>query len=163
MAAIPEQLRSMSPGAKKPFFAALALAGLLLAAGAQAQLMPVSSGTNLSTVIYCDPPHEQQVKARLSGAQMSSLPGTLYDVKKLRIETFGTNGAPEAVVEAPQCIYAPLDGVANSPGHLDMTLDDGRIHVQGEGFLWHQNEYSLIISNQQRTVIKMGTWKLTTP
>jgi hypothetical protein len=163
MAAIPETLRGMRPGAKKPYFAAMALAGLLLAADAQAQFIPVRSGTNFSAVIYCEPPHEQQVKERLSGAEMSSLPGTLYDVKELRIETFGTNGAPVAVVEAPQCIYAPLDGEANSPGHLEMNLDDGKIRVQGEGFLWQQNESSLVISNQQRTVIKMGAWKLTTP
>jgi hypothetical protein len=162
MAAIRETLRSMKPGAKKLFLAALALAFLMLAAKGLAQLLPVSSGTNLSSVVYFDPPHEQQIKARLSGAEMSSLPGTLYDVKKLKIEMFSTNGTSQGVAMAPQCVYAPLDGVASSPGHLEMKLDEGRINIQGEGFLWQQGTSSLTISNQQRTVIKTGNWKVPT-
>jgi hypothetical protein len=154
----------MKPGAKKLCFSALALPFLLLAADARAQLLPMGAGTNLSSVMYFEPPNEQQVETRLSGAAMSPLPGAaLYDVKKLKIERFGLDGRLEAVAEAPECIYAPLDGVASSPGHLDLLLDDGKIHLQGEGFLWQRNESSLIISNQVRTVIKMGTWKLTTP
>jgi hypothetical protein len=127
------------------------------------QLFPTGSGTNLSSVVYFDPPHEQQVKLRLTGAEMTTLPGTLYEVKKLKIEQFGTNGVLEAVAEAPECTYAPLDGIASSPGHLEMSLGNGKIHVQGEGFSWQQNDSSMVISNQQHTVIKMGAWKLPTP
>jgi len=154
----------MKTGVKKLRFSALALLFLLLAAEAGAQLMPMGPGTNLSSVMYFEPPHEQQVEVRMSGAAMSPLPGVaLYDVKQLRIEKFNLDGRMEAVAEAPECVYAPLDGVASSPGHLDLLLSDGKIHLQGEGFLWQRNETSLIISNQVRTVIKMGAWKLTTP
>lgn len=153
----------MKRGAKILFFAACALVISGWAVAARAQVLGSGSGTNLTSVIYCDPPHEQQVKARLTGAEMSSLPGALYDVRRLKIETFYTNGAPQAVAKAPQCIYAPLDNVANSSGHLELDLDQGRIRVQGEGFLWRQNESSLVISNKQVTKIKMGTWKLITP
>ena len=112
--------------------------------------------------MYFDPPYEQQIKFRLSGAEMTPLPGTLFDVKKLIVQQFSVDGKLQAVVEAPQCNYAQLDNVASSAGPLDLKLDGGRIHVQGEGFLWRQTEQSLIISNQVRTVIKMGDWKLKT-
>jgi hypothetical protein len=169
MAAIFETLRRMKlrrakAGTKMLFFAGLGSAWLLLPASARAQTMPVGSGTNLSSVMYFEPPHEQQIKVRLSGAEMSPLPGVaLYDVKKLKIEKFNTNGILEAVAEAPQCTYAPLDETASSPGHLDLTLGGGKIRVHGEGFLWQENTQSLIISNRQQTLINMGNWKLTTP
>jgi hypothetical protein len=154
----------MRPGAKKLFFPVRAWLFLLLAAGARAQLLPMGTGTNLSSVMYFQPPHEQQVEARLSGAAMSPLPGVaLYDVKKLKIEEYQMDGKLKAVAQTPECIYSPLDGVASSAGHLDLSLDGDKIHLQGEGFLWQRNDQSLIVSNQVHTVIKMGTWKLTTP
>jgi hypothetical protein len=163
MAAISQTLRGMKSGPKKLCFAALPLAGLLLVASAQMQSVPMGSGTNLSSVMYFEPPNEQQVKVRLSGAQMSPLPGATYDVTKLKIETYNRNGSLAAVAQAPQCIYAPFDAVARSAGHLELDLDEGKIHIRGEGFLWQQNDSLLIISNQQHTVIKMGNWKLTPP
>lgn len=158
----------MIPGAKKVVFVASALAFFLLTVVVRTQPSSLGSGTisfstNLSSVIYFEPPNDQMVKLRLSGAEMSSLPGTLYDVKKLKIEQFKLNGKLEAVALAPQCYYAPMDGVANSPGHLDLTLGDGKIHTQGEGFLWQQNDSLLIISNNVYSVIEPGTWKLTMP
>jgi hypothetical protein len=75
------------------------------------------------------------------------------DVKQLRVETFDVAGKPEVIVRAPQCTYAPLDGVANSAGHLELKSGDGKFHVEGDGFLWQQNESSLVISNHVRTVI----------
>jgi len=154
----------MKSGAKKLVAAAVLLSFLLLAAAARAQLLPAGSGTNLSSVMYYEPPNEQHVEMRLSGSEMSPLPGVaLYNVKKLKIERFGLDGRLVAVAQSPDCVYAPLDGVASSPGHLDLLLGEGKIHLQGEGFLWQQNEQSLVVSNQVRTVIKMGTWKLATP
>jgi hypothetical protein len=170
MAAVSKALRSMTSGAKKLFFAAVPLSLLLLAADALAQLLPMSSGstmgagTNLSSVMYFEPPNEQHVEMRLTGAEMSPLPGVAqYDVKKLKIEKYGLNGKLQAVAIAPECIYAPLDGVASSTGHLELILGEGKIRTQSDGFLWQRNEQSLIFSNHVQTVIKMGTWKLTTP
>ncbi|HEX4350662.1 MAG TPA: hypothetical protein VH251_09745 [Verrucomicrobiae bacterium] len=169
MAAISEALRSMISGAKKAFFAAAGLS-LLLPAGAQAQLLPVNSGstmgsgTNLSTVMYFEPPNDQHIEMRMSGSEMSPLPGVaLYDVKNLKIEKYQLDGKLEAVAKTPECTYAPLDGLASSAGHLDLLLGDGKIHLQGEGFLWQRDDQLLIVSNHVQTVIKMGTWKLTTP
>ncbi len=163
----------MKTGSKKLFLAGFALLFLWLVVETWAQTfpggsgaVPMGSGSKLSSVKYCDPPNEQQIDIRLTGAEMAPLAGTLYGmygIKELKIEKFRSNGTVEAVAEAPQCVYAPMDGVASSTGHLDLTLGNGKIHLQGEGFLWIQNESRLTISNQVSTVIKMGNWKLTNP
>ena len=155
----------MNTGIVRLFVAALALAFVLLAASAQNQSIPIGagSGTNFLNVMYFEPPYEEMVKVRFLGAQMSPLPGAKFDIRQLRIEKFYVNGNLEAVAEAPQCIYALSNAVANSAGPLVLDLNEGKIHVRGQGFLWKQNESLLIISNQQHTVVKMGTWKLTTP
>ena len=150
----------MTAGVEKYFFALAALC-LILAAGARAQSVPLGYATNFTSVAYFEAPHEQQVKMRLSGAEASPLPGMLFDLKKMKVEKFATDGKLDVVVQAPQCIFAQLDGVANSAGHIELQSGDGRFHLEGDGFLWLQNEQSLDISNHVHTVIKMGNWKLT--
>jgi hypothetical protein len=118
-----------------------------------AQSPPVGHATDFTSESYFEPPHEQQVKMRLSGAEAVPLPGGLLDVKKLKVETFNVAGKSEVVVSAPQCTYAMLDGVANSAGRLEVLALDGKLHVAGEGFLWRQAEASLTISNHVRTTI----------
>ena len=128
------------------FFLATADVGL-------AQTLPVGHARDFTTESFFEPPHEQQVKMRLSGAEASPLPGGLLEVKQLRVETFNTSGKSEAVVRAPLCTYAPLDGVASSAGHLELQTGDGKLHVEGDGFLWRQNESVLTISNHVVTTI----------
>jgi hypothetical protein len=122
--------------------------------GAQSEPLPLGYATNFSSVAYFEPPHELQVKARLSGAEASPLPGALFDLKEMKVEKFSVDGRLEAVVEAPQCVYAPLDHVATSPGHLELRSGDGKFRVEGDGFLWEEGEQSLMISNHVHTVIK---------
>jgi hypothetical protein len=111
--------------------------------------------------MYFEPPHDQQVKMRLSGAQASPLPGGLLDVKKLKVEVFNTNGAPQLQALAPQCTYAPLDGVASSAGRLELRSGDGQFRVTGDGFLflWRQSQSTLVISNHVQSVIQTGFLK----
>jgi hypothetical protein len=166
----------MSFDQKKLVLAALALCLFPPAGRTQLPSVPLAGPVQkLSSVTYFEPPDEQQINLRLSGAEMSPLPGALFDVKQLKVEQFNREGKLQAVVRAPQCLYT-LDGVASSAGPLDLSLDEDRVHIQGEGFLWQQKEHSvvtsnqvqtvmapsLVISNQVRTVIKMGNWKLTT-
>jgi len=131
---------------------------------APGQVQPLPAGhatdlkhaTDFTSDSYFEPPHEQQVKFRLSGAEALPLPGGLLDVKKMQIETFSVNGKLEMVVSAPQCTLAPMEGGwAKSAGHLELRSGDGRFRVDGDGFLWRQNESSLTISNRVRTVIEM--------
>jgi hypothetical protein len=165
MAAILETLRGMKPGVKKYFFAAAAASFFLAAAGAQAQSesLPLGYATNFSSVAYFEPPHEQQVKMRLSGTEASPLPDSLFDLKKMKVEIFSSDGKLAAVMQAPQCTYAPLDSVASSAGHMELKSGDGKFRVEGDGFLLQQNEHTLVISNHVRTVIELSSAKPNKP
>ena len=155
MATVREILFRMSRLAAKPILAAGAVLVFLASGYGQVQSVPVGRATDFTSDAYFEAPHERQVKVRLTGAEATPLPGGLLDVKKLKGETFNTAGRPELVVRAPHCTYAPLDGVANSAGHLELQSGDGKFRVEGDGFLWRQNESSLTISNRVRTVIEM--------
>ena len=124
----------------KLLLAALALLFAVIGSD-RAQQLPVGHATDFTSNQYFEPPHEQQVKM--------TLPGGLLDVRQLRVETYGVDGKTELVVRAPQCTYAPLDGVANSAGHLELESGDGKFHVEGEGFLWRQNTAARTISNRR--------------
>jgi len=76
--------------------------------------------------------------------------------KQLKLETFDLNGKSEIIVDAPECVYDTLNGVAASPGQLHMRTGDGKFRVEGEGFLWRQTNSFLTISNRVRTVIEIS-------
>jgi len=135
---------------------------LLLAAGAillfavpdgPAQPGGVQHASDFTSVEYFEPPHQQQMKSRLSGAEAQPQAGGLLVIKQLKLETFNADGKPEIVVMAPECVYDTFNHVANSPGHLEVQAGNGKLHVEGDGFLWRQNDSFLTISNHVRTVI----------
>jgi hypothetical protein len=136
-----------------PTFLVLLLA---LVGSYRAQQLPVGHATDFTSNTYFEPPNDQKVKMKLSGADAQPLPGGLLDVKQLHLESFDLNGKLEMIVRAPQCNYAPMDAVANSAGHLELQTGDGRIHVEGDGFVWRQNDSVLTISNHVHTVIQMS-------
>jgi hypothetical protein len=145
----------------------LALWLLPVTAETQMQSVPAvplgGTATRLSSIVYFDPPNEQRVKLRLSGSEMTPLPGNVFNVKQLAVQQFNLAGSREALVEAPECLYAPLDGEANSAGHLRLTLGDNKIRIEGDGFFWRQSDNSLAISNNVYTVMKTGAWKVSAP
>jgi len=105
---------------------------------------------------YFGQPNQTQMKSRLSGAEAQPLPGGLLVIKQLKLETFTTNGSPQAIVEAPECVYDMRNGMANSAGHLQLQSGDGKMRIEGDGFLWRQNDSFLTISNHVHTVIETG-------
>jgi hypothetical protein len=113
--------------------------------------------TDFTQEQYYEQPNGQQVKMRLSGAAAAPLPGGLLDVKELKVELFSTNGLLQAVAQAPQCTYAPLDNWASSAGRLEVWSADGKYRIEGEGFLLRQTNSSLTISisNHVHTVIEI--------
>jgi hypothetical protein len=123
------------------------------AAVVRAQQAAAGHASDFSSVEYFEAPHAQQMKSRMSGAEASPQPGGLLDIKKLKLEKFDVDGKLEAVVEAPECVYDSLNGVANSAGHLQMRTGDTNLIVEGDGFLWRQTNEWLTISNHQHTVI----------
>ena len=127
------------------------------------QQLPPAHATDFTSSTYFEPPHEQQVKLKLSGAESLPLPGAWQDIRQLKIETFTVDGKPEMIVRAPQCNFAPLDGVANSAGPIELQTGDGKFRLSGEGFLWRQEDNSLTISNSEHTVIQAGTIRLSAP
>ena len=56
--------------------------------------------------------------------------GHLLMFKQFRLETFATNGTPEFIVEAPNCRYDQIKGLASSPGHLTVRSADGQVTLE---------------------------------
>ena len=52
-----------------------------------------------------------------------------------------------------------LNGTASSAGRLQVQYRDGKIRVEGEGFLWRQSDSFLTISNHVSTVIEIRVGK----
>jgi hypothetical protein len=121
---------------------------------ARAQQNGAGSASGFSSVEYFDAPNEKQMKTRLSGAEAQPLAGGLLVIKQLKLETFYADGKPEWVVDAPECVYDVPNGVANSPGHLQLRSGDGKFHVEGDGFLWRRDDAFLTISNNVKTVLE---------
>jgi hypothetical protein len=158
-------LREMNVKANITRASLAAGAGLLFAValGVRAQQNGVQHANNFTTTEYYEPPHQQQIKSILSGAEALPQPGGLLIIKQLKLEMFNQDGKLEWVVSAPECVYDTFKGVANSPGHLQVRTGDGKFRVEGEGFLWRQTNSFLTISNNVRTVIENGATMNTKP
>jgi hypothetical protein len=117
----------------------------------------VQHASDFTSVEYFEPPHQQQMKSRLSGAEAQPQAGGLLVIKHLKLETFNVDGKPEIIVNAPECVYDTFNHVAGSLGQLQLQAGDGKFHVEGDGFLWRQNDSFLTISNNVRTVIENTT------
>lgn len=128
----------------------------LVAPDNRAQQIPVggSGASDFDSTEYFEPPHQLQVKRRLSGAEADSLPGGLLLVKQVKIQIYNVDGKLQMSAEAPECTYDPINGVANSPGEVHMQSGDGAVRTDGEGFLWRQSDSFLTISNQVNTVVE---------
>jgi hypothetical protein len=129
----------------------------------RAQPNAVRRASDFTSVEYFEPPHPQQMKSRLSGAEAQPLAGGLLVIRQLKLETFGVDGKPELIVNAPECVYDTLHYTAASAQHLQLQSGDGKVRTEGDGFLWRQNDSFLTISNHVYTVIKTSVWKPTMP
>ena len=110
--------------------------------------------SGFTSVEYYAQPNQTRVKSRMSGAEAQPLAGGQLAVKQLTLETFSTNGSPQVMVEAPECVYDMVNRTANSAGHLQLRSGDGKFHVEGDGFLWRQDDSWLTISNHFHMVIE---------
>lgn len=123
-----------------------------------AQQLPIAGTmSDFSSVQYYEPPYQRQMKSRISGAEAQQLTDDLWLIKQVKIEKFGVDGKLQLVAEAPECDYDRITAVANSAGELHLQSGDGQLRIDGEGFLWRQDEAWLIISNQATTVIETST------
>ena len=139
--------------------AALAGGALLWAgqAGVCAADTPVKSANDFTAVEYYDPPFEMQIKSRLAGTEAIPQPNGLVLVRQLKLETYETNGHPQFVVLAPECLYDQLHRTASSAGPLEVRQAAGLVRITGQGFSWNQDEEFLTVSNQDVTEIRPGS------
>jgi hypothetical protein len=122
---------------------------------ARAQQIPLAGTmSDFKSVQYFEPPYQQQMKSRISGAEAQQLTETSWLIKQVKIEKFDVNGKLQLVAEAPECEYDSTSDVAHSPGELHLRNGDGQVRINGEGFLWRQNDSWLTISNESQTVVE---------
>ena len=128
----------------------------LIAAGAflPAQGMNFGKVKDFAVPDYFDPPNQNQVKSRLSGKEAEPRRGGLFLIKDIKVESFRLDGFCEFHVTAPECIYDSRQRTAYSPSEVRLESGDGRLLVEGRGFLWQQTNSLIIISNDQRTVLR---------
>jgi hypothetical protein len=120
--------------------------GLLFWAGAlMGQTISSVSATNPKYPEYYEPPNQTQLKWLLQGAKAESQPEGRVLVTQAKMQEFRTNGETELVIEAPQCTYDRTAHIVSSPGALHVQTGDGRLIMDGMGFLWSQTNSILLI------------------
>jgi hypothetical protein len=138
------------------FFIAALLAEIFLFRArlhAQQTLPLGANASDFSSIEYFDEPNQQQPKSEISGASAQPIEGGLLLIKQVKLEKFLVTGKSQFVVTAPECIFNPMNGQASSPGEVHMQTGDGQLRIDGQGFLWRQNESFLIISNHVQTIV----------
>ena len=131
------------------------LAWLLLAAwcayGQAQKLEP----RGLKLAEHYPPPNESQVKSLLEGGRVQQPEAGYYLFSGgTTLSTFLTNGEPQVIIKADQCLYNYTAQVANSAGPLRVQTADGKFLLEGEGFLWLRTNSTLFISNRVHTVVQ---------
>ncbi|MCX8155331.1 MAG: LptA/OstA family protein [Verrucomicrobiae bacterium] len=132
-------------------WAGLAVLGLGLTLLAQDR--PVGRVKNFAVPDY---DAQNRRKAVLYGEEAISGTNGLWNIQRLRIESYAGQTNPAWVVEAPACLYHDPSRRAWSDGPLSAVSADGQLSVTGEGFDWQQMEQRLVISNQVRTLLRPG-------
>jgi hypothetical protein len=127
--------------------------------------MEPGQASGFSAVEYY--PASQQIRVRTSGADGTQV-GNKYLVTQFKLEWFAPDGHLEWVATAPECLMDQVNEVASSPSHLILQTGDGKMRVDGDGFLWRQKESSLTISNHlvqvtESSLAKTGTAETTAP
>ncbi len=138
-----------------PLVTRLLIAGAILFFAAMENRAQQTPG-GFTSVEYFPQPDQTRMKSRLTGTEAQPLPGGLLVIKQLKLETFTTNSRPQAVIEAPECVYDTLHNTTSSGGHLQLQSGDGKVRIEGDGFLWRQDDSFLTISNHVHTVIETG-------
>jgi len=130
----------------------LLLALLLCAAAAPAQLRVTGTFKNFRFPdYYPDPPPGQTnrpLRTLLQGEEARQVARDKISITGLRIEYYRPDGAIEAVVRASDCLFEVTNRVAHGAGPLSAGSLSNLFSIEGEGFLWRQQDFWLIISNR---------------
>ena len=109
---------------------------------------------------YYEAPNQNQMKSLLRGAEAEPQTNGCVLIRELQVETYAPDGKLEMTVHAPECLYKAADQTASSASHIEVRSGDGKMLVEGEGFLWHNGDSTFAISNRVHTVIRPATEKL---
>ena len=141
----------------------LAVCLIVCAAFATGQTNSTTRVKNFVVPEYYDPPHEMQLKTLLQGAEAQPGVDGRILISVVKLQSFAQNGQTQMLVEAPYCTFDSVRRTVQSPGPLSLRSANGKVLLEGEGFLWEQTNSNLIISNHVRTVIRNTPDKLFTP
>jgi len=134
----------------------LSAAMAIFAFGAVAQKMTNTVVKDFSVPENYGPPHENQLKSLLQGAEAEPQAddSSLILITELKLQMFAEDGALQMLVRAPHCVFDMRRREVSSAGHLEARSGDGRFFLEGEGFLFQQTNLNLTISNRVHTVIQ---------
>jgi mannose-6-phosphate isomerase-like protein (cupin superfamily) len=125
-----------------------------------AENMEPGQASDFSAVKYYT--NSAQVMIRTSGTEATQV-GDLFVIKQFKLESFALDGHLLWVATAPECLIDQMHDTANSASHLFFQSGDGKMHLDGDGFLWRQKESLLTISNHVHTVLNSGLSEALSP
>ena len=137
---------------RRGFAGVFILLSLVSALWLPAQTIPITQATGSRFRYYYEPPNGTQLKALVTVATMVPLGKTTLQGTQLHIETFRESGEPEAVIDAPDCVYDHATRTASSAGFVKARTGDGKMTLEGTGFHLSLTDMVLTISNNVRTV-----------
>ena len=107
-----------------------------------------------------EPPNERQVKTEFSGTEAAPISGggSKALLKGVKIKQFSvTGGNPQMIAETPECIYDRKRQEVTSSGPLKVHAQEGKLFLEGTGFLLHQTNSSLVISNDVHSILQISS------
>jgi hypothetical protein len=108
---------------------------------------------------YYDPPNQNQMKSLLRGAEAQPQANGRVLIKELQLETYREDGKTEMIVRAQECTYDQGKQTASSASRIEARSGDGKLTIEGEGFLWQQTNSLFTISNRVHTTIRQALAK----
>src|SRR6266404_5298417 len=105
------------PGWLRARFSILVFCVLLMTFPANAQQTMIGKVRNFKvSPEFFDPPHENQMKSQLEGAEAEPGPNGRILVNGVKLQTFRQNGDPELLIETPHCVYDQTERSVTSGG-----------------------------------------------
>lgn len=108
---------------------------------------------------YHPAPNFRQMELKLVGSEAVQLPGAgkQFRITKPHFTSYRTTGETEVIIETPECLFDetnPKARTISSEETLSMRSGAGDFSITGRGFRWHQDQKTLIISNDVRALVR---------
>ena len=104
-------------------------------------------------------PNKVRAVIRIRGAT-AKLTGQV-PVEEFHREVYSLDGRTNLLISATNCVFDMRNHAAFSSDRVRVVSGDGRLLIEGLGFIWRQTNNTLVISNQVHTRLMGGT--LTVP